>query len=169
MIIAAVPCPPLPLAGALGDHPRAVSSHVVLRLTMLDMAYSKPPAMQQRYLELKAAAEARLLAAIDALAARGGQQVCPDAAYPLFCSYMRDVLAASPVVAGAVAVLPMEHVLAGDAVHRDAVDHARAQDALFGGCAAGAAPYRELVALCATRVASARPRISDAGPDALCE
>jgi hypothetical protein len=154
IIISAVPCPPLPLAGATKEHrdelPFTVSSHDVLRLVILDTAYNKPAAMQQNYLRLKAEAEARLYAAIDALPA----PVCPEEAYPLFCSYMRDVLAASPVVPGAVSIMPLGHVISGDAVHRAAVDHYRAQNALFGDDRVLTADvgYRALVGLYATRV-----------------
>ena len=159
IIISHTPCPPLPLSGAFRESQctdTVVSSHDVLRLVMFDMAFNKPQSMQAEYTRRKKVAESALVAALDALPG------VPDAAivYPLFCSYMRDVLAATPLIPGAVSIAPMSHVITGDPVHRAALDHARAHDVLFGGPATpGDATYSDLVARCAERVISAREPI----------
>jgi hypothetical protein len=160
IIISHTPCPPLPLSGAYRESRECtdavVSSHDVLRLVMFDMAFNKPQAMQAEYTRRKAVAERTLVAALDALP--GGADAAR--AYPLFCSYMRDVLAATPLIPGSVSIAPMSYVIAGDSVHRAALDHARAQDVLFGGPATpGGATYSDLVARCAERVISAREPI----------
>lgn len=130
IVVAALPCPPLPMIGELveGGGERMFDSHTLLRAVLLDTSYASSKEQQDAHLEAMTQAEQRCIAALDALEL----PLWPPHAYAVFCEYVRALLAASRTVGRDVRMLPLDHVCRNDVVHQRTCDHAAAHRVMYG-------------------------------------
>eukprot|EP00961_Rhodomonas_salina_P294241 3934405-Rhodomonas_salina.6 len=130
MIVAAMPCPPLPLVGGQSEDDgddRVLSSHNLFRQILLHLSYHTPAQARTQHMDLMQKAELELFASLDALE----QPLCPKQVYTTYCTFMRAVLTSSPFVNQDVRFSPMCDVVKGDTVHCSVCDHAKAQDVIY--------------------------------------
>eukprot|EP00961_Rhodomonas_salina_P036817 494975-Rhodomonas_salina.2 len=130
MVVAALPCPPLPMIGHLaeGGGECMFDSHTLLRMVMLDIAYAGSKEQHEAHILAMTEAEKRCIAALDRLEL----PLWPPHAYTVFCEYVRGVLAESRTVGKDVSMLPIDHVCRNDTVHLRACDHATAHRVMYG-------------------------------------
>eukprot|EP00961_Rhodomonas_salina_P291945 3932480-Rhodomonas_salina.1 len=133
IVVAALPCPPLPMVGELGTRAgeHMFDSHSLLRAVMLDIAYASSPDQQDAHQQAMAQAEQECISSLDELEL----PLWPPHAYAAFCRYVRALLASSRTIGRDVRMLPLDHVCRSDVVHQRACDHAAAHRVMYGPAA----------------------------------
>lgn len=148
MVVAAVPCPPLPMLGTKGEdcEDAVFSSHDLLRTTFINIMTCADEAERRRHIEATEQADADLSRAI-----REGADP-----YDAFCAYMRKLLQVHAAVGEDIRFKPSDYVAIGDRVHKSTCSHMRGHDHMYQlkGTGYDAMRYEDLIHIYAERVAT---------------
>lgn len=146
MIVAAVPCPPLPMLGTkqVDGEDTVFISHDLLRVTFLNIISYADEEEQRRHVVATAQADAELVEAICA----------GDDEYASFCTYMRKILQTHTAVCNDIRFKPLDYVAIGDKVHKSTCSHIRGHDHMYKltGRNYDCMRYRDLIRIYADRL-----------------
>jgi hypothetical protein len=124
MIVASVPCPPLPMLGSKAENAEETVfiSHDLLRTTFLNIMTCSSESDRRRHIEKTEEADAEL-----------ARQMMVDGVdeYETFCTYMRQLLQIHTAVGKDIRFKGPDYVAVNDKVHKTACSHLRGQDHIY--------------------------------------
>eukprot|EP00961_Rhodomonas_salina_P014343 192657-Rhodomonas_salina.5 len=126
MVVAHIPCPPLPMIGVNEESGEETmfNSHSRFSANLTNVWKRCDVEVQTRYTDY-------IQSSVEVLANKLKCSLTTGSDYDIFCDFMRGILKVHPLMGPDIRFYPLSHVSKGDSVHRAAVDHVRSQTVLF--------------------------------------
>lgn len=145
-IVAAVPCPPLPMVGVNFEGEEVVfSSHDLLRTMFLNILMCADVETRQVHLLETQHVEEKMYNDLE--------QGCV-CVYSVFCSYVRGLMQVHKATHPDIRFKEVDYISVGDKIHQKACSHLRGQDHMYNFSSAcyDKVPYSDLLNIYASRI-----------------